>query len=820
MTTTFDRPFMHRKGAGQHKPQGEGPKPEDGSGDKGSEGAKQNGGTVELVESSETTEVKSDPETEGGGCHTPKQTRGSRLTKHSSFSFGHGTHSAKDSRLHKPAASKGTTTAEEAESATPPSQTKLRSLSGSKLQMPTHKNKEPASSASSGDAPEEQAANEPHRPPSRLKFLGSGRSTPSNATRSGIQRPSSRLSKKASSSTNNLSEGGGGEDTPPTGTKGEKGSGLRLQRKGSDGAVKKHLVNTAALKSPIQSGTSSLPRHLPKGMLAAHAGEGEGEEEKEKHSPEATEDKHKTAHAQGEPATHKDLGSRLPSKGQGLGDGVGLRRPGGLKKPGSGLMSLGGGVRTPNLPSSGPQSSNTNEGEETQRDHTPPSNHAPPSSTGSPGLGGKKLLQPKSSGLSKLSGLKRPTSPSTKHRLHRITPATAGDSPKAERKASPAPPSMRERESSEKADVHVPSPALEQTPSKGQEEGEMVCPDKQPAPKPVQAIPSEREVTNIAPEPSSEPTPSSADSADHIKVPESVSESVNEVGVANHLRFGRRISPEGMSHEEITSPKVETSSSPAHKESATPLQSPSKQMEHVTPPNNAESAAITEPEPTPTVTHEQSQEEPRPSRYQNAMSAEASKVQRARSLSPKSPYRLVPKGMARVKDLDAGVAGALIRAHSSDSTSSEGGTPTQGKKPLKSSLHQKRGGSKSRHSSSSSVEGVASSPASSGMRQPKVTISPRSSQVYTYIHAYIHTHTYTHIHTYIYVHTCIHTYTHIRMYVHTYIHIHTYIHTYIHTHIRTYAYIDTYVYIHTHTYTHIHTSDCILTCMCVIIVHV
>ena len=49
-------------------------------------------------------------------------------------------------------------------------------------------------------------------------------------------------------------------------------SQLKLQRKGSDGAVKKHRVNLATLgpsaTSPVESGTSSLPRNLPKGILS------------------------------------------------------------------------------------------------------------------------------------------------------------------------------------------------------------------------------------------------------------------------------------------------------------------------------------------------------------------------------------------------------------------------------------------------------------------------------------------------------------------------------------------------------------------------
>ena len=55
-------------------------------------------------------------------------------------------------------------------------------------------------------------------------------------------------------------------------------SQLKLQRKGSDGAVKKHRVNLgggpspSSGSSPIESGSSSLPRNLPKGILSGGSG--------------------------------------------------------------------------------------------------------------------------------------------------------------------------------------------------------------------------------------------------------------------------------------------------------------------------------------------------------------------------------------------------------------------------------------------------------------------------------------------------------------------------------------------------------------------
>lgn len=58
---------------------------------------------------------------------------------------------------------------------------------------------------------------------------------------------------------------------------------MKLQRKGSDGAVKKHRVNVgggggglshSAAHSQIESGSSSLPRNLPKGVLSSVGGSG------------------------------------------------------------------------------------------------------------------------------------------------------------------------------------------------------------------------------------------------------------------------------------------------------------------------------------------------------------------------------------------------------------------------------------------------------------------------------------------------------------------------------------------------------------------
>ena len=706
-STTFDRPYKRKPpqkntSEGEDKaPQVEGDKTPEGEGDKKEE--KQNG---ELNASNDSyfasaPEVKSDPESDNTTeQQRPKGAKVSKLAKHSSFSFGH-SHQTGQSRLHKPAASKGTTTAEEAESATPPSTSKLKSLLGGKLHAPGHKHKEAppqaSSSASSGDAPEDAGTNDQpdpgSRPSSRLKFLGSGRSTPSNSNRSGIQRPSSRLSKSGSSSTSNLTREGVGE--------GEEPKQLRLQRKGSDGAVKRHLVNPVSknmlMGHSLQAGNaSSLPRHLPKGTLQHHGSTDSTEPSELSSSSEAEKPTEKAA----DKPAHRDM---PPTKGEGLG----LRRPaGGLKKPGTSLLS---GVRTPNLPSSGPQSSNTATEGKDRSVGGGADNSQPPSVENSPSLG-KKLMAPKAAGANKLQfGLKRPTSPSSRMKLHKVAPATSelsASPPKEGKVAGPLPPreaelcsSSSSLESCEVKDKSPPPPpqvALEGVKFTGTGgvqssagvKGQIASPEKDSeVEKPMQLNMSKAESAN----------------EDVVTPP---AEFKDEDPKDSHLRFGRRISPEGMSHEDVASSRVEGGSK------ITPPQSPKEQHSSS---EDIESATSTEKEGNKDSHH---------SRVLTAEDELPSKTQRARSLSPKSSHRLVPKSMSRVRDLEG--VGALIRVNSSDSTNSSGeGTPSLSRKPVLKSSMRKRSGSKSRHSSSSSMEGVTSPVP----RHPKVTISPRSSQV-------------------------------------------------------------------------------------------
>lgn len=715
-STTFDRPYIRKpqKPTTEGEENGKAPQNE---GDQN--GAKQNG---DFNASSDSffapVEVKSDPESEETTApQRLKVAKGSKLTKHGSFSFGHSHQTGnKESRLLKPAASKGTTTAEEAESATPPSMSKLKGLLGSKLHAPTNKSKEvssppqASSSASSGDAPEETAANDqPDPPSSRLKFPGSGRSTPSNINRSGIQRPSSRLSKSGSSSTNNLTREGVGEEEGTS-------SKLRLQRKGSDGAAKRHLVNPAMKNlltgHSMQAGTaSSLPRHLPMATL--------------QHSADSTALELSSSTEDEKPA-QKDM---PPTKGEGLG----LRKPtGGLKKPGGSLLS---GVRTPNLPSSGPQSSTTTEGKD--RLHTTgdvAENSRTPPTENSPSLG-KKLMAPKATGASKQFGLKRPTSPSSRLKLHKVTPAS---------EVATSPP--KSLESPGKVNLAGSLPPREAELCSSSSSLESSSKDKQESlPSPLQGVESTGQSTaaedglgvqsaagvggqsaasqgvrvqsvagvggqsaapeEVAPEKLVQLDVSNAESAkeDAVVPPADFKE---EEGKDSHLRFGRRISPEGMSHEDVTSPRVEGGSK------ITPPLSPSK--EHHSSSEDAESGGTEKEEKKDIEGHH--------SRFLASVGADlSSKTQRARSLSPKSSHRLMPKGMSRVRDLEGGLGGGLVRVNSSESTNSSEGTPSLSRKPLKSSLRQK----KSRHSSTSSREGVISPTP----RHPKVTISPRSSRV-------------------------------------------------------------------------------------------
>lgn len=759
-STTFDRPYMQRKPM-QKVANGDltleaGPSASSEAGEGGREprdkGGRRNG-ELSLSDSyAQMSEPKSDPENEDNSQQ--KQTKSAKISKCSSFSFGHS--SLPHPRLLKPVASKGATVAEKAESATPPTQSKLKGPGGggaSKLQAPAQKAKDGTSAApTSGGAPQEPEA-AAHSGGggggggvSRLKFPGGGRSsTPSNTSRSGIQRPSSRLNKMGSNSTSNLVGGDGEEE-------GGKTERLKLQRKASDGAIKRHLVAPSTSKMAvqsdgIQSGTASLPRHLPKGSLSPRLpGKGgainqEGKTVAETASSTASTEGKTEGKTEGRKHTSspvKDAGAEKSAPLKAEGAGFGLKRPSGagLKKPGASLLS---GVRTPNLPSSGPKSSSTTQGEPTgaERNHTP-SGEEGVAAGGSPSAG-KKLMQPKTSTGGMMtkqpstleSRLKRAASPSAKHKLHRIAPASTGHAPSIPKPSSETKtghtlllsggvaavePGLCSSSSSLDSEVQggapeVPSGKVAERPAPV--EGKSAPESEEKTAEVAKTVPAEldvgKELGDVVAPPTEEKT-----------TPTDLKE---ESGKEGHLRFGRRISPEGMSHEEISSPKGEM---PAEEIKPHPSTPPTKVEDHLTSSGDADSTTSTEKEKDLVAKGDGVGGDSHLSRYQDAESAvmSPSKTQRARSLSPKSPSRLLPKGMARVRDLEGGAG--LTRTTSSESTSSEGGgaggAPSLSRKPLKSSMRQKR----NRHSSSSSLEGVISP---SGPRPTKVTISPRSSQV-------------------------------------------------------------------------------------------
>lgn len=784
-STTFDHPYKRKPPTKQAAGEGEG----GGANSNKEEGNSEEGG------------VKSDPESE---TQTPKQSKTSKIGKFNSFSYGHGSSGVgKESRLMKPGASRGTSVAEVAESVTPPTQFKSTGPSGggsSKLQsLHPHKasSKDTAASSAgtSGDAPGESSSN--HVPEgankssslSRLKLPSSGRSTPSSSHRSGIQRPSSRLSKMNSGSASNLSS----EDS-------KSENHLGLQRKGSDGAVKRHLVNPGNLKSPsgqhlIQSGTSSLPRHFPKGAATAasthsqlsgvetHSTSKEqlssGERKREEHLSQRE--------GSGGGAKEEEEGkivSKLKGKGQTSrmeGVGFGLKKPGEVKKSGSLL-----GIRTPNLPS-GPHSSTSGEGGDRELNSSKSleggEHHVSAPPNDSPALG-KKLMQPRA-GTSKQSmesRLKRPASPSARFKLHKVTPSAQPHVSKpmdvhppgpvehpplqpsshlkaAEPESAPhrkggvvlEPPAhlkggvamelCSSSSSLESCETHAPREGRQEKTKEEEKmmtkEEETVTVDPTPPPAPPTNTSSEVEsgesmVAMVKPTQLAMKSESSrVGDMDIVSPPADFKEEAvsKEDG---HLRFGRRVSPEGMSHEEINSPKTEGPPPPATKDQApsspSKVEGQSKAYDMV----NTESAMNKEHslegsgrEVDPTHQHRQS----RLKEVVASSSESALKVQRARSLSPKGTQRVAPKGLTRVRMMTEGGGGVfnLTNAQTRDSV----GSSNEGivRKPLKSVLRQRNSDSKNRNSSSSSSssECLLGSPGSG--RPTKVTISPRSSQV-------------------------------------------------------------------------------------------
>ncbi len=220
----------------------------------------------------------------------------------------------------------------------------------------------------------------------------------------------------------------------------------------------------------------------------------------------------------------------------------------------------------------------------------------------------------------------------------------------------------------------------------------------------------------------------------------------------SHPRYGRRISPEGMSHEEATSPHDITNSANEtsenlnrkNKEKSDPELientvkvidanvANSKASKKLSLPETGQSESLESPlltqkqgrrsipsvkQPLPPTKNEnrgftQSEATTRTGRQEETTSM-TFKQQRARSLSPKSSHRIIPSSRIAVN---------FDGTNFDRSGSSEHLQRLNERSPLKSSL---RGGVVSkRTSSSSSGDSTSSSPS-----RPKVVISPRSSQV-------------------------------------------------------------------------------------------
>jgi len=699
-------------------------------------------------------EVKSDTE-----CEDHSKKAKSKLTKFSSFSAGQ-TPGLRDPREARKSSMPINTAAiaEGAESVTPPSQSKLRGPSSglSKLQAP-HKSKEasPSSSVSNENPAESSAHKEPpERPQSRMKLPSSGRGIPLMGEH---PRPASQMSRRTCGSTSNLTSSC--EDPP------RSESRLRMMRKGSDGAIKRHQVQQPSFSR--MTPPSAPPPHSSAGDKTSEKKAGPGEKKvgpgEKKVGPGESKEQGKDTAGREE----RSLGGSIATPG--------LKKPGsGLKKPSNGT----GAIRTPSMPS-GPQPTSTEGGRQEGvgvggAQEKGAEQRKAGAEKSSPVMG-RKLAPPKSHGESRLA---RPTSPSTRQKLLKVTHDPVGHTqsqPSVESRLSGlhAPgnrhhaPHLAARVKDEDVGrVSSESVASETVQDKavtsGRAKDRMGESDR--VGEKLEDKDKEQEKFKHGGH-----SLGTERSADMNKKKDPVKEAELPVGVVNHsrdeskedeelkdsqahLRIGRRISPEGMSHDEINIDKLATlhahdRDKETEKEGVVSRNSPPKT--HMSPPHHSpvskghthsvttdtddsESASSTDKEGV--ASRQDDREEGHQSRSSSQEVFSPSRgtgVQRARSLSPKASHRLipVPRGVARLRDTEigmSGMGGALQRSTSSDSTSSEGVSPSHthmgDRKPLKSSLRQKTG-SKSRHSSSSS------SCADTSPRQTKVTISPRSSQV-------------------------------------------------------------------------------------------
>lgn len=529
-------------------------------------------------------------------------------------------------------------------------------------------------------------------------------------------------------------------------------SKLRLQRKGSDGAVKRYKVSNTSLPGVgvIESGTSSLPHGLPKGIVKAGSPGGTPEAMRKSLKNIASSDRESST------GSTQSIDIEVGAGKNHLNQLKSSTSVGSLRKPGSGF---GFGVRTP---SHTPQATPTMERSQISHSLDAPSDDQ---SAGTKALeqtnhvgverkstfsGGacSKLGRFVGRGNSNSSHITHPSQPT-------VTPHNSQPSvtPHNSQPTSTENPQLSDSMSSlESSDIKILESA--EVGSQGSE----IIPDTEPL-KPGLELPD-----------------SLAVSSGIISPPAGFKSLVKDSSSDGEhaARYGPRISPEGMSHEEATSPRnVSRDVTKEPSELVEDLNRKNQEMTEVSEPvvvsdepkmetrtaivysdakkkalanklgfsqpETGQSETLESPqllqkrdqssltsEVTATSIHirkpseedstETSEDTTHVSRFKKSAFSSSPSKQRARSVSPKASrrIRLMP-GHTFVPVKFGQAPFEIGRSGSSDDMINN----MSSRSPLKSSL--RTGG---RKSSSSSVESNSSSPA-----RIKVTISPRSSQV-------------------------------------------------------------------------------------------
>ena len=501
---------------------------------------------------------------------------------------------------------------------------------------------------------------------------------------------------------------------------GKEESKLRLQRKGSDGAVKKHRVVHTITNVPgvgvIEPGMSSHPH-------TAHAKSGSG-----LLTPEAVR-KQKTELESSSGSEHSTV-SGTNEGGAGKAT-PGLKKPsGGLKKPGGGF---GFGPRSPK------QTTSSSEEVGVAQDNKL-ANGGPEVKSPTPQ---KAANVERKSSFSKLSRFAAQSKLS--HTPRASHPTQASHPSQASHTSHPAHASHLTQQpggsnsSLDSTDIKLAvSAKLDSESTKvTTEQEELVKPAKLEIPE----------------------TQSSAHSStsELVSPPAEFKLTTNDETEesSTHPRFGRRISPEGMSHDDATSPRdLGDVTKETAAEEVKGLNRKNEELSETTLIKEVGVASTTgattrtkkqsQPETgqteSPMLSQKQGQSSPLPvggnpppavaddnrglsqserkSRVgeQELLRSPSHNKQRARSLSPKMSRRIIP---TRVP-VNFNNSGSAFEADRSGS--SEDVVHSKGRSPLKSSL---RGAGSKRHPSTSSSDSASSSSPS----RVKVVISPRSSQV-------------------------------------------------------------------------------------------